>query len=34
MTNIFPTDFTEKVTPASNDKILLADSADSDKIKY
>lgn len=34
MTNIFPDDFVEKVTPAANDKILLADSADSDKIKY
>lgn len=34
MTNIFPTDFTEKVTPANDDKILLADSADSSKIKY
>lgn len=34
MTNIFPTDFVEKVTPADNDKILLADSTDSDKIKY
>lgn len=34
MTNIFPTDFTEKTTPADNDKILLADSTDSNKIKY
>lgn len=34
MTNIFPTDFTEKTTPVSDDKILLADSADSNKIKY
>lgn len=34
MTNIFPTDFIQKTTPAANDKILLADSADSDKLKY
>lgn len=34
MTNIFPTDFIEKATPADDDKILLADSADTDKIKY
>ena len=34
MTNIFPTDFTEKTIPVSDDKILLADSADSNKIKY
>lgn len=34
MTNIFPGNFVEKVTPADNDKILLADSTDLDKIKY
>jgi hypothetical protein len=31
---IFPTDYSEKVTPADNDKVLLADSADSNKVKY
>lgn len=34
MTNIFPTDYVEKVTPVANDKVLLADSADWDEIKY
>jgi len=34
MTNIFPTDFNQKLIPVAVDKILLADSEDGDKIKY
>ena len=30
---IFPSDYTEKTSPVTNDYMLLADSADSNKIK-
>lgn len=33
-TRKFPSQFTQKVTPVTNDKLMIADSADSDKIKY